>query len=168
MASVGDISSSLVTKTCSVLETYDETVRANQVFGLIGRRVITGFCLAPGIVIYDNRYCSPSYLGFSFQPRPCSRSPRFSFFQLSKQEGCRNLFRGPFCHYLSALLTMLTVKNASLLEPKNGYCGLFWCLGKLSFYCPLTGPSGFPLFVEVPSCRLAANKTGRYIPSFRH
>ena len=58
MASLGDISSSLVTKTCSVLDTSDETVRAKSSDSSEDRRVITGFCLASGIVIDDNRCCS--------------------------------------------------------------------------------------------------------------
>lgn len=45
-------------------------------------------------------------------------------------------------------------------NPFMGYFGLLWCLGKLSFYCPLTGPSASPSFLSVMT------KQSLFLPAF--
>lgn len=102
----------------------------------------TGPSLDSIIVIYDSRYSSPSYLGFSFQPCPWLRLSRFSFLQLSKQRG--------MSESISEIILLLFIFSHLLKQHNDVHLKFFYQHFHFhfhkNFFAPLTNISfSFPL-----------------------
>lgn len=67
-------------------------------------------------------------LGFVFPTSPLLAFVEIKF-QTTEQEGCRNLFRGPFCPYFPALPTMLTVTTDSSCSFGTHFWVIVGCFG---------------------------------------
>lgn len=158
MASLGDISSSLVTKTCSFcswhfwweMRQYVPNLRTHQKTG--HHRVLFG--LRDCHIWQPMLLVTLKILGFVFPTSPLLAFVEIKF-QTTEQEGCRNLFRGPFClPFFSRLTHHVNCYTVTTDSSCSFGTGLFWAVlvfGQAFFLLPVDGPFvcwGFFL----PSC----------------